>query len=68
MRNPDRDENLWLRQPLLRLVCHHRVQGVQEVVQVGGIVVGDVEDVTVGRFSTLQFMKSLEPFKHVECR
>lgn len=54
VRNPDWNKDLWLRQLLLLLVSHHRVQRVQEEAQVGRIVVGDVEDLAVGRIADFQ--------------
>jgi len=60
MWNPDGNKNLWLWQPLLHLIRHHRVQGVQEVVEIRGVVIGDVEYVTAGRVAALQFVQSLE--------
>lgn len=56
VRNPDWNKDLWLRQLLLLLVSHHRVQRVQEEAQVGRIVVGDVEDLAVGRIADFQSM------------
>ena len=64
MRNPDWNKDLRLRQLLLLLVGHHRVQRVQEEAQVGRIVVGDVEDLAVGRITHFQSLQSLENNKY----